>query len=126
MSRSAALLLCLLPGLAWATPYDGTYRQAANADCGLVGVDGGAIEISEGIFHGVENQCRMTRPVNVVDMDATLYTMECSGEGTAWTERAMLMHAAPEPGADPEAPRDLIMIWNGFAFKYARCPDPAG
>ncbi len=126
MSRALALGLALLPALAGATPYDGTYRQAANADCGLVGVDGGAIEISDGIFHGVENECRMTRPVNVVDMDATLYTMECSGEGTAWTERAMLMHAAPDPEAEADAPRDLIMIWNGFAFRYDRCEVPGG
>lgn len=108
----------LLPALAAATPYDGVYRQNANAECALVGVDGGALEIREGIFYGVEVECRMTRPVDVVDMNATLYTMQCSGEDQSWTERAMVMNSAQDDG--------IIMVWNGYAFKYARCPEPAG
>lgn len=116
MNRALVLALTLLPGLAFATPYDGTYRQNANADCGLVGVDGGALKIEDGIFYGVESQCRMTRPVNVVDMDATLYTMVCSGEGTSWTERAMVMDAAEGDG--------IIMVWNGYAFRYESCVAP--
>jgi len=116
MTRALILALAALPGLAMATPYDGTYRQNANADCGLVGVDGGALRIEDGIFYGVENECRMTRPVNVVDMDATLYTMECSGEGTRWTERAMVMEAAEGDG--------IVMIWDGYAFRYDRCTPP--
>ncbi len=113
-----AVLAAILPGIALATPYDGIYRQAANAECGLVGVDGAAIEIRDGIFYGVEMQCRMSRPVNVLDMDATLYTMECSGEGEQWSERAMVMNAADGGG--------IIMVWNGYAFKYTRCPEPTG
>ena len=99
-----------------AGPYDGIYKQAANADCGLVGVDGGALEIRDDIFFGVEVECRMTRPVNVIDMDATLYTMQCSGEDQVWTERAMLMKPAGDAG--------LIMVWNGFAFVYEACTSP--
>lgn len=116
--RSLALSIGLaaLPLTALAGPYDGVYRQAANADCGLVGVDGGALKIEGGIFYGVEMQCRMSRPVDVVNMDATLYTMDCSGEGQSWTERAMLLNAA-EGG--------IYMIWNGYVFRYLRCPDPA-
>ena len=110
-----ALILATLPGLAFATPYDGTYRQRANADCALVGVDGGALKIEDGIFYGVESECRMTRPVNVVDMDATLYTMVCSGEGSTWTERAMVMKDAQRDG--------IIMVWNGYAFGYERCSE---
>lgn len=110
-----ALLLALVPGLAAATPYDGVYRQTANADCGLIGVDGGAIKLEDGIFTGVDMECRMTRPVNVVNMDATLYTLVCSGEDANWTERAMLMEDAQEDG--------IIMIWNGYAFRYARCEE---
>lgn len=109
-----SFLICA-PMMAAAGPYDGVYKQTANAECSLIGVDGGALEISQGIFHGVEVECRMTRPVNVVDMDATLYTMQCSGEGQNWTERAMLMKPADGPG--------LIMVWNGYAFRYARCED---
>lgn len=117
LSNRLGLVLAFLalPSLAASSPYDGVYRQNANAECALVGVDGGALEIREGIFYGVEVECRMTRPVNVVDMDATLYTMQCSGEGQNWTERAMLMQAAEDDG--------IIMIWNGYAFRYSRCPD---
>lgn len=109
-----ALLVALLPMAASANPFDGIYKQNANAECALIGVDGGALEIKEGIFYGVESECRMTRPVNVVDMDATLYTMQCTGEGSVWTERAMLM----KPAADPDG---LIMIWDGYAFVYEAC-----
>ena len=113
MTRVLVLALSLVPGLALATPYGGTYRQNANADCALVGVDGGALRIEDGIFYGVESECRMTRPVNVVNMNATLYTMECSGEGARWTERAMVMEAAEGDG--------IIMVWDGYAFRYERC-----
>ncbi len=112
----AALVFVVIPCVLFAGPYDGVYKQTANAECSLVGVDGGAVEIREGIFYGVEVECRMTRPVNVIDMDATLYTMQCSGEDQAWTERAMMMKPAEEAG--------LIMIWDGYAFAYEACVKP--
>lgn len=110
-----ALALILTPGLALATPYDGTFRQSANSECALVGVDGGALKIDDGIFYGVEMECRMTRPVTVVNMDATLYTMSCSGDDQVWTERAMVMNDAETDG--------IIMVWDGYAFRYSRCPE---
>ena len=110
-----ALVLTLAPVIAAATPFDGVYRQNANAECALVGVDGGSLKIEDGIFYGVDLECLMTRPVNVVDMDATLYTMTCSGEDQIWTERAMLMNDAESDG--------IIMVWDGYAFVYSRCPD---
>ncbi|WP_017927622.1 hypothetical protein [Limimaricola hongkongensis] len=103
----------LSAGAAMATPYDGTYRPSADSDCSRVGVEGGALRIEDGLFEGIASECRMTRPVDVVDMDATLYTMECSAGETRWTERALLMQAAGDDG--------LIMLWNGYAFRYARC-----
>lgn len=111
--RRLAVILALMPTLAAAGPYDGTYKQVANADCANVGVDGGALKIEEGIFFGVDVQCRMTRPVDVLQMDATLYTMQCSNDDEVWTERAMLMDAADDDG--------IIMIWNGYAFAYSAC-----
>jgi hypothetical protein len=84
MKRFAPLLisaLCLLPAILLGGPYDGVYRQTANAECALIGVNGGSVRIASGIFYGVETQCRMTRPVDVNGMNATLYTMECSAEG---------------------------------------------
>ena len=115
MTRYLLAALCL-PSLALAQTYDGVYRQVANADCALVGVDGGSVKIEDGIFYGVETQCRMTNPVDVIDMDATLYTMQCTGEDQVWTERAMIMNAAGDPG--------ILIVWNGYAFKYDACEGP--
>ncbi|MCB5198812.1 hypothetical protein SAMN05428995_10778 [Loktanella sp. DSM 29012] len=109
--------LSLMASPVFAGPYDGTYKQTANSECALVGVDGGAVRIAEGIFYGVEAECRMSDPVNVLDMDALLYTMQCSGEDQQFTERAMVMDKAEDDG--------IIMVWNGYAFVYDRCnPDP--
>lgn len=108
-----SLALALIPAVAGAGPYDGVYKQTANAECSLVGVDGGSLKIESNIFYGVEVECRMTNPVDLVDMDATLYEMQCSGEGETWTERAMLMSDAEETG--------IYMIWDGYAFRYDRC-----
>ena len=110
-----ALLLCL-PGLGQALPWDGTYRLSEGADCDRVGEEGGALRIEEGVLTGVGSSCRMTEPVDVLDLDATLYVMECQGEGQSWTERAMLMEAAEGDG--------IFLLWRGYAFRYDRCPGP--
>ncbi|PRY86392.1 hypothetical protein [Donghicola tyrosinivorans] len=94
--------------------FDGLYKQSANADCSLVGVDGGALKIEGAQFIGVENKCEMTLPVDVNEMDARLYTMQCEGANGPWSARAMLVHAADG---------GLIMVWDGYAFKYDRCPE---
>ncbi|WP_247227152.1 hypothetical protein [Yoonia sp. F2084L] len=109
-------VVAMAPAALFAGPYDGVYRQTANAECSLVGVDGGSLKIENNIFYGVEVECRMTSPVDIVDMDATLYEMQCSGDGQTWTERAMLMPDAEDTG--------LYMIWSGYAFRYDRCDDP--
>ena len=111
-STIAVTLVMAMPALAG--PFDGTYKQAANAECALVGVDGGSVRIADDIFYGVEVECRMSDPVNVLEMDALLYTMQCSGEDQVVTERAMVMDKAQDDG--------IIMIWNGYAFVYDRCP----
>ncbi len=119
MNRKYYLTLavfCLLtPGQGQAGPYDGVYKQTANAECSLVGADGGSLKIAESIFYGVEVECRMTNPVDINDMDATIYTMECSGEGQTWTERAIMMIDAQDPG--------IYMIWDGYAFRYDLCEE---
>ena len=105
----------MMPGWAFAGPYDGVYKQTAHSECALIGVDGGSLKIEEGIFYGVEVECRLARPVDINEMNATIYHMECSGEGEAWTERAMIMHDAEMTG--------IYMIWDGYAFRYDRCEE---
>lgn len=114
MRKALALMICLVGSTVAADTFDGVYRQVANADCSLIGVDGGAVEIRDGVFHGVETDCRMADPVDVIDMDGVLYRMQCSNGDTQWTERAMLMHKAERDG--------IIMVWNGYAFVYDSCP----
>lgn len=99
--------------------FEGTYRPTIDADCARVGETGGALQIADGVFHGLETECQMTMPTPVRDMDAVLYDMSCSGGGTDWQERALFMNAADG---------GLIMVWNGFAFHYDRCEAgvPAG
>ena len=113
------LLLAVLlgtPALGQPLPWDGTYRLSKDADCDKVGEEGGALRIEGGVLTGVESTCRMTEPVDVLDLDATLYVMECEGEGSTWTERAMLMEAAEGDG--------IFLLWRGYAFRYDRCPGP--
>lgn len=116
LKHTLTVVLTLLATAAASGPYDGTYKQAANAECDLVGVDGGSVKIAEGIFYGVELECRMTNPVDVLEMDALLYTMQCSGQDQIFSERAMLMNKAEGDG--------IIMVWNGYAFVYDRCSEP--
>ena len=111
-----SLGMLLLPAALSASPYDGVYKQTVNAECALVGVDGGSLKIEGNIFYGVEVECHMINPVEVEDMNATIYEMQCSGDAEAWTERAMMMPDAQGDG--------LYMIWSGYAFRYDRCEAP--
>ncbi|WP_205859856.1 hypothetical protein [Cochlodiniinecator piscidefendens] len=95
-----------------AQDFSGQYSQGNSADCTTIGETGNAIRIEDGVFYGVETECRMTLPVDVRDMDAWLFDMACDGEGQTWQARAMFM---------PAADGGLIMVWNGFAFKYDEC-----
>lgn len=116
--RPLLLAALLAPSLAAALPWDGTYRLSEDADCDRVGEEGGALRIAEGVLHGVELTCQMTEPVDVLNLDATLYTLDCEGEGQSWTERAMLMKAAEGDA--------IYVAWRGYVFRYDRCPSPDG
>ena len=116
--RPLLLAALLLPQAALALPWDGTYRLSEDADCEKVGEEGGALHIGEGVLQGVGSSCRMTEPVDVLDLDATLYVMACEGEGETWTERAMLMRAAEGDA--------IYLAWRGYVFRYDRCPEPEG
>ena len=115
--RPLLLAAILAPQEASALPWDGTYRLSAEADCERVGEEGGALRIGEGVLHGVGSTCRMTDPVDVLDLDATLYEMACEGEGQSWTERTLLMKAAEGDA--------IFLGWRGYVFRYDRCPEAA-
>jgi len=111
----AVLMLAAAPAAAQGR-FDGLWRGSPTTDCTRTGRDGGALKIEDDVFYGVDAQCVMSRPVDVRDMDAALYDMQCEGSGGDWSERALFMRAADG---------GLIMLWNGFAFKYDACPaDP--
>jgi hypothetical protein len=96
MIRFATVMAVLLAtGTANATPYDGLYRpDAAWADywnCKTIGLDGGAMSIAGNVFTAVENQCTLTNPTAIRDMDATLYDVVCSAEGDDYFYRMMIL-----------------------------------
>ncbi len=113
------LFLTLAPGMALAGPWDGAYRQGSDTDCTRFGVEGGAIRIQDNTFYGNEAICHMRQPVEVRNMNATLYDMYCEGylgeDGLPpepWEARMMMMRG-PDEG--------LYMIWDGYAFQFERC-----
>jgi hypothetical protein len=117
--RSLVLaLLLMVPATVQALPWDGTYRLSQGADCDRVGEEGGALRIGEGVFEGVGATCRMTEPVDVLDLDATIYVLDCEGEGETWSERAMFMRTAEGDA--------IFILWRGYTFRYERCPMPEG
>ncbi|MEO0391351.1 MAG: hypothetical protein AAF218_10495 [Pseudomonadota bacterium] len=107
---AAAFVMLAVPAIA----QDGLYYPEGYGawDCQSVGSDGGALEIREGWFYGVESACELTNPVAVRDMGATLYDGVCSAEGTEYTERLMIMTAFD--GA-------VIVVRKGFASRLLPC-----
>ncbi len=113
MKTLIILLSLLAANTAMASGLDGKYRFNGQWDCKSIGMDGGAIAITGNIFTGVESSCKMKNPVKVRDMKATLYDLECSGEGEKWTTRAMFMRHD----------EGLVIIRPGTAGTlWQRCP----
>ncbi|QDC11423.1 hypothetical protein FHY55_20280 [Oceanicola sp. D3] len=119
MSRARLLTLALACAAtpALALEVEGRYRASPEADCEAGDGAEGFLRIEDGVFHGLSGTCKMRNPVNVRDMNAQLFDMECEGANPnfQWTERALFMEGA-EGG--------LILAWNGYAFRYERCPVP--
>ncbi|MEM9247333.1 MAG: hypothetical protein AAGB05_01415 [Pseudomonadota bacterium] len=114
-TKLLTFLLCAAPAAQiQAQALDGRYKLTETAQC-IPGADDGILRIEDDILYGAEARCRMTNPLDVTDMDATLYDMVCLGEGTGWQERALLMRAATG---------GLILVWDGYAFEYEACPAP--
>lgn len=115
--RTRALLATTFVALAHpavgGSPYDGRYRLTSETECDAGARDGTFLRIKDGLLTGKDSTCRMGNPVEIRGMDATLYDMDCTGGGRAWYERALFMHGAED---------ELILVWNGYAFAYPRCP----
>jgi hypothetical protein len=111
-----AAVAVALAATASAQGYDGRYKLEPGADCTAPEGAPGLLRVEAGVLHGAESACRMTNPVDVRDMDATLYDMQCTGDGSAWSERALVMR-----GAEGE----LVLVWDGYAFAYPPCPEAA-
>ncbi|MFN7002383.1 MAG: hypothetical protein ACK4NW_02995 [Roseinatronobacter sp.] len=98
------------------TRYDGTYAIDPLArDCvvGQGDVPGAAFRIENGRFFGVESVCRLANPTNIRDMEAAmLFDLQCSGEGTEWSDRILLMKL--DDGS-------LLRVVNGLAFTNPLC-----
>ena len=67
--------------------------------------------IRDSIYTGVENQCRLTNPVQVTGMDAVLYDAECAGEGETYSYRLMLMRL----------PDGIAVIQDGSVSELLTC-----
>ena len=102
------------PALAQDLSFDGLWRANPTVECVYTGGDGSALKIEDRVLYGAETTCDMTNPVNVNEMEAILYDMECEAEDDEFQDRAMFMTAADG---------GLYLIWNGFAFKYEACGD---
>ncbi len=111
---TAALILGPSALAAQDISFDGLWRSNPNTACTAENGSGSALRIEDGTLHGVDNECRMTSPVPVRDMEAVLYDMECEGADGSFTERAMFLSAADG---------GLYLVWNGYAFKYEPCGD---
>ena len=75
-------------------------------------MDGGALQIKDGQFFGVENTCDLTNPTPVRDMNATLFDMICSAEGESYSERILIAHT--ENGV-------VTLSSDGYANQLTRC-----
>ena len=95
--------------------YEGIYRPAAewadNWDCKRLGQDGGAMAVIDNQFVGIGRACRLSNPVNVRDIDATLFDADCSAEGNGMTERMMLM----------EMTDGIAVLTNGSVILLRQC-----
>lgn len=97
--------------------FDGTYAIDPAARACVLGegdVPGAAFRIENGRFFGVESECRLANPTNIRDMDAMLFDLQCTGEGTQWSDRIFLMKM--DDGS-------LLRVVNGLAFTNPPCPD---
>ena len=78
--------------------------------------------IQDSRFDTCEEACQMKRPVNVNDMDAVLYYVECRGDsGSPPTERMLFMRYREDDGSN----KALVLGSNGHVTQLIRCAPPS-
>lgn len=92
-----------------AAGFDGNY---AHPDCSNFYGDGKVVVRGSQInFH--ESVCDLRNPVSVRDMgNATLYDVDCAGEGEQWTTRFFLMR---------DSNANLVIVDDRGATTFPRC-----
>ena len=106
-----ALFLAILPTCVMAAEglRDGTYDAY---DCDAPVSDQRVI-LRENDLAFYESACLLSNPEPVRGLDgAVLFDASCSGEGDAWSERYLLMHA--HDGG-------LIVVGDAWAERHTRC-----
>lgn len=106
-----ALILTLATSVAAQPFYVGTWKYDGGT-CVFTEGEGTALRYTETEFWGTENRCQLTNPVQIRDLDGILFDLECWGEGTAYTERLLLLQ---------EADGRLTTHNRGYTFTYERC-----
>jgi hypothetical protein len=110
MGRTAALIALTAATSPAAEPAAGVFD---GYDCAAPVSDQRVI-LLDGEIHYYETACRLEAPEPVAGMgDAFLYWADCAGEGQIWRERTLLM---------TRMGGDLIVVGDGWAERYARCP----
>lgn len=109
--RGIAVATIILTAPVSAAPADGVYD---GFDCEAPVSDQRVTLQGDRIVY-YESSCRLTDPRSVEGWEnATLYWANCRGEGQDWRERTLLM---------TRMGGDLVVIGNGWAERYAPCPD---
>ena len=113
---SAIALALVLPISAHAQEhsFDGLWRADPATACVHTGDDDTALKVEDDTLYGASTACSMSNPVDVTDMQAVLYDMTCEADDDTFDGRAMFMKAADG---------GLLLIWDGYAFKYDACEE---
>lgn len=99
-----------------AGPFDGNYYDRANGPSegyciATPGYSSAEIIGNEVVFY--ETSCALSNPVNVRGMDAYLFDATCTGDGSAYDTRIMLMR--------PDGGDGIIVLTDSFVYDWASC-----
>ena len=110
-STAIAIFAILTTNAAMAAGFDGTWAQNP-AHC-TAAYPETRVQIAGSDIKFVESSCKLGNATGLRDMpQAKLFDLQCSGEGTTWSER-MLVGTHGESG--------LVIYSRGHASTYSKC-----